>query len=175
MILHARLLELIRYEPLTGWFYYANSRGKYKTGDVAGWWDGSSYKLRIGGVQYLAHRLAWFYITGEWPAEEIDHKDGDRSNNIFSNLRLASSSQNKCNKLNYTVSESGSRGVYPNRKGGPPWRSTIQVGGRQIHLGLFYTIPEASAAYLEAAELYHGEFALHNRPNPEPQPFIRRI
>lgn len=174
-MLHSRLLELIEYLPETGQFYYRIARGKYKPGDTAGWWDGSSYKLRIGGTQYLAHRLAWFYVKGVWPEVEIDHHDGDRSNNVFTNLRPATSSQNRCNMRNGTVSASGSRGVYRNHKGGPPWRSTIQVDGRQISLGTFYTIEEASAAYMEAAELYHGEFAFHNRPQPEPQINWRRF
>lgn len=167
MISHQRLLELIEYNPLTGRFYYRCARGKFKQGDQAGWWDGSSWKLRIGGIQYLGHRLAWFYMTGEWPKEEIDHEDGERFNNIFTNLREASSSQNKCNKESSSVPESGSRGVYPNHKGGLPWRSMIQIGRRQISLGTFDSIEEASTAYREAAELHHGEFAFHNRPKPQ--------
>ena len=161
MVTQERLHELFEVDLRTGFFINRKDRCKVKAGTIAGWWAGNYWKIKIDCETYLTHRLLWFFVHGTWP-EEIDHRDGDHTNNAFSNLRDATSSQNKCNKSS-TVGVSGLRGVYPNHKGGQSWRSMIQIGKRQIWLGSFNTKEEAALVYKEAAKLHHGEFAFHER------------
>jgi hypothetical protein len=113
--------------------------------------------IGIGGKQYLAHRLAWFYMTGRWPIKEIDHIDGNPLNNRWNNLREATPSQNSCNK-------DGGRGRSLELRGASydktkrKWRSYINVRGKRTFLGDFETAEDAHNAYLEAARRLHGEF-----------------
>lgn len=155
----ADVRDALNYDPETGVFRWAKSRGRMPAGTVAGSPHGKGY-IAIGfcGHILLAHRLAWLYVTGEWPRGEIDHRDMDKTNNAFHNLRDATSSQNKANKGVSDDSLSGIKGVTwhkPRAK----WRARIQVGRQQKHLGLFDSIEAASAAYQAAAKLNFGEFA----------------
>lgn len=68
-------------------------------------------KVQIGGVRVLNHRLAWRLHTGAWPVGEIDHIDGDGSNNRIANLRVVSSSQNKMNRGRQRNNTSGEAGA----------------------------------------------------------------
>lgn len=105
----------------------------------------------------LIHRL----IIKVPPNLEIDHKDGNRLNNQKSNLRLASSSQNKCNRGPRIDTKSGYKGVswHKQRK---KWTVRIQNGKTYKHLGLFIDIKDAIKAYNNASQKYHGEFAFIN-------------
>jgi hypothetical protein len=93
--------------------------------------------------------------------EELDHIDGNRSNNAIGNLRLATRTQNNFNGRSWATGQSGLRGAYLHYQG--HWYSKIQVGGQVIWLGNFGSAQEAHAAYLKAADLYAGEYAFHNR------------
>lgn len=98
MITQTRLKELFRYRPETGLFYRLTSRGGFKVGTVAGSSHKDGYKhIYIDGKHYLCHRLAFLYMTGEMP-EFVDHKDRDRSNNKWDNLREATQRTNCGNK-----------------------------------------------------------------------------
>lgn len=98
---HERLLELLSYDPETGVFTNQIDRGyRAKAGAVAG---GRSHKrgyrlIKLDYESYLAQRLAWFYVYGEWPVNEVDHIDGDTSNNKLANLRVVTHQQNSWNK-----------------------------------------------------------------------------
>jgi hypothetical protein len=109
---------------------------------------------------YLAHRLAWLYMTNEWPLCNIDHKDGDKTNNKWANLRLASVSQNAANKKRPATNTSGFKGVYWAPKS-QKWAAQIEVNGHSIYLGLFATREGAHAIYCKAATEYFGGFARH--------------
>lgn len=114
--------------------------------------------IQIKGIQYRAHRLIWGYVFGSIPKDmEIDHIDGDTQNNRLSNLRLASSGQNKHNSRK---SRRGKlpKGVYVAHKT-KRFAARIQVNRKRIHLGAYDTPEEAHAAFLKAAVKYHGEFA----------------
>lgn len=155
----ADIRDALSYDAETGVFRWTKPRGRARAGDVAGSPHCKGY-ISIGfcGHLILAHRLAWLYITGEWPVAEIDHWDMDKTNNAFRNLREATSSQNKANKGVSDDSLSGIKGVTwhkPRAK----WRARIQVGRQQKHLGLFDSIEAASAAYQAAAKFNFGEFA----------------
>lgn len=117
--------------------------------------------LAIRGHHYSAHRLAWLYMTGEWPRQMLDHVDGDGLNNRWSNLRLASNGQNRANARVRHDSGLGLKGVSV-RTGmyrGGKYRARIHAEGRRRHLGDFDTPEAAHAAYIAAARKYFGEFA----------------
>lgn len=97
---HGRLLELLSYDLQTGVFTARVGRSwRVRTGSVVGGTSHQSgYRLiRIDYESYLAHRLAWFYVHGEWPSGEVDHIDGDTDNNAIRNLRVVTHQQNRWN------------------------------------------------------------------------------
>ena len=112
-----------------------------------------------------AHRLAWIYIHGRTiGGAEIDHRDTNSSNNAISNLRLATSSEQKQNKKVQSNNRSGLKGAfYHDCRKGKKWRSQIVVrenGKRRvIFLGYFDSPVEAHQAYATAAMKFFGEFA----------------
>ena len=88
-----RLRELLSYDPDTGLFRWSKNKGSKDAGELAGCVSPKGYILiGIDGCLYLAHRLAWLYVHGEFPEKDIDHRDQDKSNNRICNLRLATSS-----------------------------------------------------------------------------------
>ena len=117
MLTADRLRELLNYDPDTGVFTYRVTRApRFRPGDMAGHVDVHGYRvigldLRI----YKAHRLAGLYMTGEWPKHEVDHKNLDKADNRWVNLRPATHGQNRQNigalKNNWT----GCKGVYLRR------------------------------------------------------------
>ncbi|MGW1422698.1 HNH endonuclease [Bradyrhizobium manausense] len=151
--------SLLDYDPLTGVFLWRISPSRNTPeGSIAGA-DSEGYRLiRIDGGRYKAHQLAWLYMTGEWPSRQVDHRDTDRSNNRWSNLRLATTSQNKANMGRRADNKSGFKGVRwysPTKK----WNAQIRCQGKNTNLGYFPTPEEAHAAYCRAAERLFGEFA----------------
>ncbi len=113
--------------------------------------------ISLGRYSYRAARLAWFYATGEWPAETVDHKNRNRSDNSLPNLRLATKTQNLQNKGKYARNASGHKGVYSSS--GNRWRASIYHNGRLVHLGIHACKEAASAAYRAAELSLRGEFA----------------
>jgi hypothetical protein len=115
-------------------------------------------QIMADGRLHLAHRLAFLWMTGAWPAFEIDHHDGNRTNNRWSNLRLATSSQNKMNGVRRSDNSSGYRGVRFDKRRNH-WIAEIMANGMTFYLGSFQTVEDAAAAYAEAAGRLHGKFA----------------
>ncbi len=117
-------------------------------------------KARIGSQYYYTHRLVWAHYYGDSP-QEIDHIDGDRSNNRLSNLRDVSHSNNCHNRPSFNgtkrKSASGIKGVYLIANG--RYKTTIRVQNRQIYIGQFKTLAEAAEARSRAAAELVGEFA----------------
>lgn len=110
--------------------------------------------IRIAGKLFRAHRLAWLYVHGEWPKNEIDHINGDRSDNRICNLREATSTQNKMNTSLRSDNKSGVRGVSWHKQVGM-WRATIKFDGKQRLVGLFHSLDEARhARKLAEAEVF---------------------
>lgn len=138
------------------------------SGKEAGCLTNIGYKLinlSVSGKQVLmkAHRVAWVLCHGEWPAGEIDHKDGNKSNNRIENLRVATRSQNVANQA--ARNKTGLKGCTYNPRH-DTWTSSIRIDGKNKHLGSFGSAEEAYAAYLSAAEIHRGEFASHlSRPS----------
>ena len=149
-----RLRELLHYEPTTGAFTRLQQRGSAKVGDHAGCMGNHGYtRILIDGVSYLCHRLAWLYVYGIWPDDQIDHRDGNRLNNRIANLREATYTENSHNLHKaQRNSKSGLLGVTDvNGK----WGARIMSFGKQRRLGVFKTKEEASAAYIEAKRVLH--------------------
>jgi hypothetical protein len=159
LISHCDLKRLLHYDPQTGaWTWLARSGpgSHVRPGDVAGTVNKAGYlRIRVMSVFYMGHRLAWFYMTGEWPAAEVDHRDCDPSNIRWDNLREATSSQNGANKRVYANNALGIKGVTARRG---RYRAVIKKDGRVIHIGMFDTIEQAAAAYADRAKAMHGEF-----------------
>lgn len=165
-------MSILDYDPDTGVFtwrprpreYFATRRA-YSTwnaryaGAVSKSPDATGYLLiSINKRRYKAHRLVWLYMTGRWPTSLIDHIDGDRANNRFSNLREATPSQNAANSRARSDNHTGIRGVTWHEMRGK-WRARIRAFGKEKHLGLFDNIDDAAAAYERAALELRGEFA----------------
>lgn len=155
-----RLRELLSYDPETGLFtrLVGRSGPRARAGDIAGCDNGQGYiRIYIDGVAYKGHRLAWFYVHGEWPPE-IDHRYGDRSDNRIVKLRPVTRAQNKMNCRLYKNSTSGLKGATFNKRAGK-WKAQIQRDGKKVGLGTFETAEAAHEAYAAAADALHGEFA----------------
>jgi hypothetical protein len=156
---HERLLELLRYDPETGDFYWlvANSN-RSKAGAKAGWFSKASgyWKLNIDGCRYQAHRVAFFYMKGRWPDPECDHRDSDGSNNRWLNLREATRSENGGNTRVRSDSTIGIKGV---KRSLNRYKARITKNGVVYYLGSFDTAEEAGAAYARKAKELFGEFA----------------
>jgi hypothetical protein len=162
------LRERLDYDPLTGIFkwrprcnYPDNWNTKY-AGKPAGYLSGKGYiliRLTINGERgsYLASRLAFIYMVGECPPL-VDHKDRNRQNDRWENLRGATRFENAHNSAMQSNNKSGFKGVDYRKERGK-WRAMICVNRRPIHLGFFSSPEEAHAAYCAAAEKYHRDFA----------------
>lgn len=155
------LRVLFRYDPDTGDFTRLVAMGRRaEVGRVAGKKAArGNVAISIRCKSYQAHRLAWLYMTGEWPEHEIDHIDGDALNNRFDNLRQATSGENKQNRRRPRRDNAhGLIGAYPHARradGSIVWRAKIQKDGKSKSLGLFNTPEEAQAAYIEAKRVLH--------------------
>jgi hypothetical protein len=158
------LRQILSYDPKTGvftWRVGSPRGGRQIAGNVAGNLGVEGYRhIRIKKRLYLAHRLAWLYVTGDWPGGDIDHKNGVPGDNRFANLREVTHAANMQNSKRRKHNTSGFKGVRLSAaKKNKRWFATIQKDGRMVYLGTFPTPEEAHAAYRKAAEVHHGEFA----------------
>lgn len=152
---HARLLEVLLYNQETGLFAWIGKRH----GAVAGTINKVDNYCRIM-VDYeliLAHRLAWFYVYGTWPSGEVDHKNRNRADNRWCNLRDGTHANNQHNTSLRPNNRSGFKGVSWRR--GDRWWAKIRVNGKRHSLGVYDCAAAAHFAYVVSADKYHGEFA----------------
>jgi hypothetical protein len=155
--------SILDYDPESGvftWKYREDARSQWNgsfVGKEAGWINNLGYRrIAINGSSYLAHRLAWLIVTGEWPQFEIDHEDGDAANNKFSNLREATHRENGRNAKLNSRNISGVAGVYWNKQC-QKWCAQIRVDRKQLHLGLFDSFDEAvTVRQLAELEFFGG-------------------
>lgn len=154
--------SIIEYDHLTGEFRWKNRPEKSKAfntrwaGKLAGNIQHGYRIICIEYIYYRAHALAWCYMTGEWPPNDIDHIDMNRGNNRFNNIRKATSSQNKFNTTIRSDNTSGYKGVSLMK--GKYWRARIYVEGKEHVIGYFKTSEEAHESYAKALAQYHKEF-----------------
>ena len=149
----------------TGIFMWLVDVGKkrlvgFRAGSLAknGYWV-----ITLYGKKYYGHRLAWFYVHGEWPQFEIDHRQPPKSDNRLSNLRPATHSQNLCHQGLKAHSTTGIKGVYFDKRA-EAFVARLTTSKQTLWLGQFPNKEEAGAAYDIAAIKHHGEFAITNFP-----------
>lgn len=153
-----RLREVLWYDRETGEFVWLLGLSpRIRVGSRAGCADLNGYRaIKIDGVIYRSHRLAWLWVTGAMPAGMIDHIDGDRSNNRLGNLRVVDNSTNMENQRRVRPdSRSGLMGVRLHHRG-YLWEARIKVKGKSIFIGLFDTAEKASAAYIDSKRRLHA-------------------
>jgi len=154
-----KLKSLLYYSKDTGLFFWRNQRRPaINPWDQAGNRNVRGYvQLTINQFNYLAHRLAWLYVNGEWPSEQIDHIDTDKSNNRWANLREATASENQQNQRSAPKSKESSRllGVSWS-KASRKWTAQIKLNGKKIYLGLFDSEQAAHEAYVAAKREIHA-------------------
>lgn len=147
------LKAVLSYDAQTGLFHWLRTRR------VAGCGRPDGYVIvGLYGRLYLAHRLAWLWMTGKWPEMHVDHINRSKGDNRFANLRQASVPQNLANSGPRTSSKTGIKGVSwcaSTQK----WRATITVNGRQKSLGRHRELEAAMAAYQAEATRLYGQYA----------------
>ena len=150
-----RVRELLLYDPETGkftWKVHRGTSGKANAGDIAGCVMNKGYvRIKIDMKPYLAHRIAWLYMTGEWPVDMIDHINRIRTDNRWCNLREADAFINQRN-ANHRTGKSGIRGV---REYNGKFIANIRAGDDVLYLGCFMSERDAIAAYKEADQKFN--------------------
>lgn len=154
MLTQQELKKQLHYDPLTGIFTrLVSTSPNVKIGDVAGQKYEGYIRIQVLRDRRMAHCLAWLYMTGEWPKDEIDHKNGVRDDNRWDNLRDGNKSLNQQNIRRARVtSTTGKLGV---SRMGRKFQATIRVSGRKMHLGTFTTAEAAHQEYLKAKRQFH--------------------
>ncbi len=154
------LEQLLDYDPETGVFRWKISKGSVSAGSRTGIKKAHRYAMiRINGRNFLAHRIAWYLLYKEDPKDlSIDHVNGNRYDNRACNLRLATHSQNLCNRKAQVNNSSGYKGVVFH-KASRKWAAYIGINRKLHYLGIFSTPELAHMAYCKAAAELHGNFA----------------
>ena len=190
MITQSQLKKLLHYNPDTGIFTWKKrDLSLFKTaklGNPSKTWNtrfenkeagtkkevrGKHYNIiqikyngHVGQSLFRAHRLAWLYVYGEWPNDEIDHIDGNGLNNKLSNLREVTRKDNVKNARKPKDNTSGYIGVHIVKNTGM-YESYIGVCGKKVALGMFTNISEAVNAR-ERAEVKYGFHKNHGSDRP---------
>lgn len=160
------LTALLSYCPDTGIFTWKDSRrGAVIKGSIAGGSDSNGYiTIKLNGIKYYAHRLAWFYCFKEWPIYLLDHIDEIKYNNRLDNLREATHSQNAHNTGITVNNTTGFKGVAFHKASGK-YQAQLVLKGRTKYLGLFTTAKEASEYRNSIAKQEFKEFYNENSTN----------
>jgi hypothetical protein len=153
------LKQKLEYNAVTGNFVWmvVGKNGSAFYGAPAGTVGKRGYlSVKIEGINYKCHRLAWLYTYGTLPLG-IDHIDGDKLNNRIDNLRECTQSTNTMNRARGSNNTSGFKGVswYPSRS---KWLARCSAHGKRKHIGFYDTAEEANTAYMDYAKKVHGEF-----------------
>ena len=153
------LRQLLKYEPETGKLFW---RTRFNGREAFTYTDKGYRRGAVFGRMLRAHRVAWAIYYGEWPKDEIDHINGDKSDNRICNLRDVNRAENTHNLPLSPRNKTGHVGLFFDKKR-QKWQSRIMVGGSHKHLGYFSTKPEAIAAR-QAAQKILGYHPNHGRP-----------
>jgi HNH endonuclease len=163
----AQWKEKISYDPVTGkfWWNFREGRAYWNSrfaGREAGCVHDRYTRISLDRRSFSAHRIAWLYITGEYPVGEIDHINGDHHDNRAVNLRDVTHSDNQRNAPLRSTNRSGVVGVYQIRSSGK-WCAQIRDHDGVIkHLGNFDNLNDAAAAR-KSAERRYGYHPNHGR------------
>lgn len=149
MLTQSKLKELLHYNPDTGIFT------RIKSGVIAGSTGKNNYVcIGVKYKIYKAHRLAFLYITGHWPIYDVDHIDGNQSNNKWLNLRDTETIIN-CQNRRKPQKNSTSCGILGVSKRGNRYIARITINKKTFHLGCFSSSEEAYQAYLNSKRINH--------------------
>ena len=155
-----RLRELVIYNPITGVFVRRKKTApRINVGDVAGTKSNGYLVACLDSKVYLCHRLAWLYSFKEWPENQIDHINGNRSDNRICNLRAVNMSENGKNQRMHSTNTSGRVGVSWSKMAGK-WQAAINANKKAKHLGFFASF-EAAVSARELAEIKYGYHSNH--------------
>lgn len=157
------LRQHLHYDPDTGEFTWLVDRGrKARAGGLAGCYGSEGYRsICLFGTSWQAHRLAWLYMSGEWPESQIDHINAVKDDNRFHNLRCADRSDNAKNRQTYKNNKLGVKNVKKDAKSGM-YVVRLQVNGVAKYIGCYHELELASLVAHAAREKYHGRFACHD-------------
>ena len=151
------LKKELEYFPDTGFFVRKISKSaRWQKGQICGSLNCNGYiQIYINKNVHLAHRLAWLYMTGSMPKNQIDHINRNKSDNSWNNLREANNAQNSMNVGLQKNNKSGFKGVswYKGR-----WVASAKLNYKQYYLGRFKTKEEASFVYQKFVKKHYGEF-----------------
>jgi hypothetical protein len=155
------LKKHLHYDPLTGIFTWIKVNSlRVKIGQIAGSIQKIGYVIiGVNGIRYYAHRLACLYMTGEFPNKVIDHKDENKSNNKWENLRQCSQSQNMLNRGRQLNNKSGFKGVHEDaRKVKTRWIAKCKIKGIVYNLGGYPTPEIAHKVYRDFIKEHEPHF-----------------
>jgi hypothetical protein len=152
------LKDLLHYDQDTGIFTWLISRGSIKSGKKINNSIFDYTNIKINKKSYRAHRLAWLYIYGYIPINQIDHINGNKSDNRLCNLREVTNQQNQFNSPIRKDNKSGVKGVHWHKKQNK-WVANLHINGKAKQLGSFDNLEEAKKVINEARLLHHGEFS----------------
>lgn len=153
----SQVKKLLEYNPDTGLFTCKIKRMRLDPGMIAGGKRKDGYVvIYLQGKQYYAHRLAWLYMTGKFPKEDLDHINMNPSDNRWINLREASRSQNNYNRKVQRNNKIGYKGVYKHREN--QYKATAWINKKRTNIGSYRTPEEASEAYQNFVKDKHKEF-----------------
>lgn len=165
MITCDELKAKLLYDAATGEFTRARSGFGCLVGQKAGSPGAHGYwRIHLGGTRanggrdYLAHRLAWLYMTGAWPIRDLDHINGVKDDNKWSNLREATKTENQGNRKVSRNNKTGCKGIYFDSVNSQ-FVAQLVKHGRAVFLGRYDSLEDAKAAYAQAASSYFGRFA----------------
>ena len=166
LCLYVDFHAMLRHEPETGKLFWVKSpshavkaghEAKARTTPKS---NGLTYiRVRLHGVEYLAHHVIWLMYYGKWPALDIDHINGDGTDNRLSNLREATTETNGQNQSKHVDNRSGFCGVGLHQG---KWRARIVVSQTEIDLGYFHT-RELAIEARKKANMEYGFHANHGR------------
>jgi len=159
--LHNSITSVLNYDKNSGEFTWIKTKSRAaRVGDKAGSIDKDGYLIiKVDGKSYRAQRLAWFYVYKCFPKLSIDHINNNKLDNSIANLREATQSQQNHNRPVLKRNMLGVKGV---RKHGNKYQALICKDGKQVILGAFKTIKDASIAYTTASKTIYGEYSHGN-------------
>jgi len=158
-ITHDRLVQVLHYNLESGVFTWKINRPRARAGSVAGHVNKRGYlKITVDGQEYAASRLAVLYVTKKWPRNEVDHRNEDKLDNSYRNLRDVTHAQNEHNQSKpQSNNKLNIQGVCASQG---RYMAQIKVGGVVKYLGRFDTPEEASQKYQRSKLIYHGTVSL---------------
>lgn len=156
MLTQERLKQLVNYDPLSGEFTWKIARKKASQSAECGRINSHGYRvIGIDYSQYRACRLAFLYMNGKFPNDQVDHINRNKQDDRWINLRNVTSIENNQNTTKKSNNSSGYKGVSLNKRTNK-WLAQICFKGKRHYLGVFNSPEIASIAYKQAASKLHS-------------------